>query len=108
MLILLAAGDPAVGVRHKLLELFLKGQGRLGLIPRGSRLRIRGALLLLCALDGQADLARLVDADDLNADTLPFRQMGANVTDVCIGNLGNVHHPGAVFREQNKRAEFCD
>ena len=39
---------------------------------------------------------------------LPLRQMIVDVADICIGDLRNVHHARAVFRQGDECAEFCD
>ena len=92
MLILAAARDAAVGVRHELLQLLLKGLRTLGrtVLTRGASVLLRTALAplrLLRPLDGKADLARRVNADDLDLDVLPLRQMIVDVADICIGDL---------------------
>ena len=119
MLILAAARDAAVGVRHELLQLLLKGLRTLGrtVLTRGASVLLRTAVLLgtalaplrlLRPLDGKADLARRVNADDLDLDVLPLRQMIVDVADICIGDLRNVHHARAVFRQGDEYSEFCD
>ena len=110
MLVLAAAGELAVGIGHELLELFLEGQGsfRCGGLLRFGTGTGRTALRLRCALDGEADLSGLVNADDLDADGVPLRQMRTDVADVGAGNLRDVHHAGAVFRQEDERAELCN
>ena len=68
------------------LQLLLKGLRTLGrtVLTRGASVLLRTAVLLgtalaplrlLRPLDGKADLARRVNADDLDLDVLPLRQM---------------------------------
>ena len=61
----------------------------------------------LQALDGQVDLA-VLGADDHDLDILTLSQVLTDVTDIGIGNLGNMYHAGLVLRQGNKCTEVGD
>ena len=61
----------------------------------------------LQALDGQVDFS-VVGADDHDLHILTLGQMLADVTDICVGHLGNMYHAGLVFRQGDECAEVGD
>ena len=61
----------------------------------------------LQTLDGQVDLS-VFSADDHDLHILTLGQMLTDVTDVCIGYLGNMYHAGLVFRQGDECAEVGD
>ena len=72
---------------------------------------IRSAVFTLLAglqaLDGQIDFSIFV-ANDHDLYVLPFRQVLPDVTDVGIGDFGNMYHAGLVLRQGNESAKIGD
>ena len=72
---------------------------------------IRSAVLPLGlglqTLDGQIDFSIFV-ANDHNLNVLPLRQVLPDITDVGIGDFGNMYHAGSVFRQGNESAKIGD
>ena len=86
------------------LGLILPGGGGSEIIVPGSALSLG---LGLQPLDGQIDLT-VVIADNHDLHILAFGQVLADITDVSIGYLRNMHHAGLVFRQCHERAEIGD
>ena len=59
-------------------------------------------------LNGEIDPVGLVDADDLDLDLLTLLQIIADLIDIGIGDLGDVHQSGAALRQRHKRTKLRD
>ena len=116
-------GNLTVGFRHKLLQpLFKQLVSGFGCRRRGRcRLALPGGIIfptgtivgtiaeLGCGgfqtLNGKIDFAA-VYANDNNLDILTFRQVLANITNLCFGDLRDMYHAGLVLGQRNKCTEI--
>src|SRR4030095_11716168 len=77
-------------------------------LARGARVRPLLASLLVDQADRQADLAALVDLEQLDLDLLAFRENVADVLDPLVLDLRNVHQAVLAGHEGHECAEIGD
>jgi len=107
----LEVGDTALAALHKSLELALEGIFLLfGSGLTGALLGRHGplGLLLNSFFDRQIDTVRLIDANDLDFDSLSLGNVLADVADKGIGYLRNMNHTALARCKLNERSELGD